>query len=69
LRREIEAACLFRRNIIPVLLEGFDFNATAIANQLTGSLALLRRFNALRVHPEYFEEAMSRLCGRFLHVS
>ena len=37
LRREIEAALENRRNIVPLMLEGFDFSSPGIANQLTGS--------------------------------
>lgn len=43
LRREIEAALATRRNIVPVMLEGFDFGTPAIAGQITGSLAALRQ--------------------------
>src|SRR5262249_39542399 len=49
LRREIETAISIQRNIVPVMLEGFDFGAPGIANQLTGTLAEVRRYNALRV--------------------
>ena len=39
LRREIEGAMACRRNIVPVMLEGFDFGAPGIRSQLTGALA------------------------------
>ena len=39
LRREIEAALDSRRNIVPLMLEGFDFGTPSISNQLTGKLA------------------------------
>ena len=68
LRREIETALANRRNIIPLLLEGFDFSAPAIAGQLTGSLAPLKHYNSLRIPPDYFEEAMDRLRTKFLNV-
>jgi TIR domain len=42
LRREIETAIDEKRNIIPLMLEGFSFGTPAIASQLTGKLALLR---------------------------
>jgi hypothetical protein len=35
LRREIEAALDELRNIVPLMLEGFDFGTPTIANQLT----------------------------------
>jgi len=54
LRREIETALDSRRNIVPLMLEGFDFSTPKISNQLTGALALLRRYNALSIPPAYF---------------
>jgi tetratricopeptide (TPR) repeat protein len=68
LRREIENALTFRRNIVPLMLEGFDFGTPAIANQLTGTLAPLRRYNAHNIPPDYFLEAMERLRNRYLNV-
>ena len=68
LRREIETALDTRRNIVPLMLEGFDFNSPAIAKQLTGKLALLQRYAALSVPAEFFAEAMERLRTRFLAV-
>jgi tetratricopeptide (TPR) repeat protein len=68
LRREIETALESRRNIVPLMLEGFDFSTPAIDNQLTGKLAGLKRYNALRIPSEYFLEAMGRLRERFLNV-
>jgi tetratricopeptide (TPR) repeat protein len=69
LRREIETALDSRRNIVPLMIEGFDFSSPAIANQLTGTLSALRQYNALRIPADYFSEAMDRLRERFLNVS
>src|SRR4051794_1729365 len=68
LRREIEAALSSQRNIVPLMLESFDFAAPAIANQLTGPLAGLKNYNGLRIPPDYFEAAMERLRTKFLNV-
>jgi tetratricopeptide (TPR) repeat protein len=68
LRREIEAAIENRRNIVPLMLESFDFGTPAIANQLTGKLDALKRYNALRVPVDYFMEAMNRLRNNHLNV-
>jgi hypothetical protein len=68
LRREIETALANRRNIIPLLLEGFDFSAPIISSQLTGSIAPLKRYNSLRIPPEFFDEAMDRLRTKFLNI-
>jgi hypothetical protein len=68
LRREIETAIDSKRNIIPVMLEGFEFGTSLTAKYLTGKLALLTNYNGLRVHSDYFEESVNRLCERYLNV-
>ena len=68
LRREIEAALDSRRNIVPLMLEGFDFGTPTIANQLTGTLAPLKQYNAMSIPPEYFDAAMAKLREKFLNV-
>ena len=57
-----------RRNIVPLLLDGFDFNAPGIADQLVGRMAVLKDYNGLRVPVDYFQEAMTRLCEKYLNV-
>ena len=47
LRREIEAALDSHRNIVPLMLEGFDFSTPGISHQLTGKLAAIKSYNAL----------------------
>jgi tetratricopeptide (TPR) repeat protein len=69
LRREIETAFESRRNIVPLMLEGFDFGTPTIASQLTGTLAPLKHYNALNVPADYFLAAMERLRDRFLNVA
>jgi tetratricopeptide (TPR) repeat protein len=68
LRREIEEAIEYRRNIVPLMLEGFDFGSPVIASQLTGKLAELKRYNGLGVPMEYFAAAMEKLREKFLNV-
>ena len=68
LRREIEEAIECRRNIVPLLLEGFDFGASWVASQLTGRLAELKKYNGLTLPVEYFDAAMGRLREKFLNV-
>ena len=68
LRREIETALETRRNIVPLMLEGFNFGSPVIAKYLTGTLAALKSYNGLSVPVEYFEEAMTRLRERYLNV-
>lgn len=68
LRREIEAALDTRRNIVPLMFEGVHFGSPGIADQLTGTLEALKRYNAISVPNEYFDEAMVRLRERYLNV-
>ena len=68
LRREIEEALETRRNIVPLMLEGFDFGVPSIASKLTGKLAVLKRYNGLTVPAEYFDAAMTKLRDKFLNV-
>ena len=68
LRREIETALDEKRNIVPLFLENFSFGSPSISKILTGKLAQLKGYNGLNVHTDYFQEAMQRLCTRFLDV-
>jgi tetratricopeptide (TPR) repeat protein len=68
LRREIEIALEARRNIVPLMLEGFEFSTPSIGNKLTGKLADLKRYQALRIPADFFMEAMDRLRGTYLSV-
>jgi glycosyltransferase involved in cell wall biosynthesis len=68
LRREIETALVSKRNIVPLMLEGFNFGTPKIASQLTGTLAALKHYNGLNIPPDYFDEAMERLRSSFLNV-
>ena len=70
LRREIEFAIDNQRNIIPLMMEGFDFRNSATKKALTGKLSELNKFNAMSIPAEYFEEAMEKLrSDRFLNRS
>ena len=66
LRREIETAIDEKRNIIPVMLESFDFGIAS--KYLTGKLASLKNYNGLRIHADYFEEGLTRLRERYLSI-
>jgi tetratricopeptide (TPR) repeat protein len=68
LRREIETAMDERRNIVPLMLEGFDFGSPLVKEALTGKLASLNAYNGLRVYSEYFFPAMEKLRDQFLKV-
>ena len=68
LRREIETALNSQRNVVPLMVEGFDFGAPKIAELLTGPLDRLQHYNGLKIYPEYFMEAMERLRSKFLNI-
>jgi hypothetical protein len=69
MRREIEAALDSQRNIVPLMLAGFDFGTPATASQLTGKLTALKEYNGLEIPKGYFSPAMERLRNKFLSVS
>ena len=68
-RREIETAMNEKRNIIPVMTDGFDFSSQFAKDALKGKLASLSSYNGLRLYAEYFFEAMEKLRHRYLNVS
>jgi hypothetical protein len=68
LRREIETAIDEKRNIIPLLFDGFSFGAANVSEKLTGKLKSISRYNGMNVHQDYFNEAMERLRNTFLNV-
>jgi hypothetical protein len=69
MRREIEAALDSQRNIVPLMLAGFDFGTPATASQLTGKLAALKKYNGLEIPKvRFFSSEMERLRNRFLNV-
>ena len=69
LRREVETAIDEKRNIVPLMMDGFDFGSPLIKESLTGKLALLRGINALPVPNAFAVEAMNRLRDQFLNIA
>lgn len=69
LRREIEAALEHRRNIVPLMLEGFDFATPSIASHLTGTLAPLKNYNGLTLSVDDFDQAMNRLRAKHFNAA
>lgn len=65
-RREIERAIELERNIVPILASSFEFSHAE--PYLRGKLTELPRYNGVRLHRDYFEEAMERLRSRFLNT-
>ncbi|MGC4098268.1 MAG: tetratricopeptide repeat protein [Nitrospira sp.] len=66
LRREIEAALETRRHMVPLVLEGFDLRKPAKSSRLAHKV--LKAHPSLTVSAEYFDEAMTTLCDKFLNV-
>ena len=69
LRREIETAMDEKRNIVPLMVEGFDFGSPLVREALTGRLATLSDINALSIPDDYPLEAMDRLRARYLNIA
>ncbi|WKZ39002.1 MAG: tetratricopeptide repeat protein [Anaerolineales bacterium] len=69
LRREIETAIDLKRNIVPMMMEGFDFGSPSTIQALTGKMAALSSYNGLRLYADYFFDAMEKLRTRFLNVT
>ena len=69
LRCEIETAMDEKRNIVPLMVEGFDFGSPLIKRALTGKLAGLSKINGLRIPDDYPFEAMNRLRERYLSIA
>ena len=68
MRREIESALDEGRNIVPLIMEGFDFGSPDVIRVLTGKLTSLNQKNGLRIIPDFFPEAMERLRKEYLNV-
>ena len=70
LRREIETALEYQRNIIPLMMEGFKFGDRNIDKFLTGKLELLKKRQGLDVpsNLRYFKYAMKELRDHFLGI-
>jgi tetratricopeptide (TPR) repeat protein len=66
LRREIETAIEYKRNIVPLMFEGFDWKD--VEKYLVGKMSVLNGYNSLRIPSDFFDEAMNRLRTRFLNI-
>jgi hypothetical protein len=64
LRREIEEAIRLKRNVVPIVEEGFSFEGEL--DFLPQNLRVLSLYNALPLVHYYFDAAMDMLRNRFL---
>jgi hypothetical protein len=69
LRREIETAIDEKRNIVPLIMDGFDFGSPLVTEVLTGKLSMLSNKNGLPIYATYFFEGMEKLRDRYLNVA
>lgn len=69
LRREIETAIVENRNIVPLMIEGFDFGSPLVIRSLTGKLRELSNKNGLPIYSAYFLEGMEKLRIRYLNIA
>ena len=67
MRREVELAIDEKRNIVPLMVEGFDFGSPNTKKILTGKLETLNSYNGLTFVQEYYRASMEKL-RRFLNV-
>jgi hypothetical protein len=67
LRKEIEFALELRRNIVPLMFDGFTFSDNK--KNLSGRLSALANYNGIEVTNDLFEQTMEKLISRFLHLN
>lgn len=63
-QREIAHAIQLKKTIVPLLVDGFVLEETSLPT----AIADIASHNAIRVLPEFYEEAMDRLAKRFLRL-
>jgi len=64
LRREVELALESGRNVIPLVMEGFDSNNPSVEKAISGSLEKLKDLSELRLYSEYFFVGLEKLRER-----
>lgn len=64
LREEVSLALASERNVIPLVMEGFDSSSPSVQKAISGKLAKLKEFSALRLYSEYFFAGMEKLRER-----
>ena len=68
MNREIETAMEEKRNIVPLMVEGFDYGSPLVKEALKGKISALSDINGLRIPDDFPLEAMNRLRDRYLSV-
>lgn len=65
LKREIEYAMKLERQIIPVMVDGFEFKNSS--EYLKGELKKLPKYNGMPISVDYFDAGIEKLCSQFLN--
>jgi hypothetical protein len=68
MRFEIETALDSRRNLVPLMFEGFSYSDPRIHDYLTGKLAILSEYNAFPINWRRLKKDIQELIDRFLSV-
>ena len=68
LREEVALALDSDRNVIPLVMEGFDSSSPSVQKAISGKLAKLKNFSALRLYSEYFSAGLEKFRERCLNI-
>ena len=68
LRDEVALALESGRNVIPLVMEGFDSSSPSVQKAISGKLSKLKEFSALRLYSEYFSAGLERLRERCMNI-
>ncbi|HRF99334.1 MAG TPA: toll/interleukin-1 receptor domain-containing protein, partial [Aggregatilineales bacterium] len=68
MRFEIETALTHKRNLVPLMFEGFSYSDPRIRNYLTGKLAILSEYNAFPINWRRLKKDVQELTARFMSV-
>lgn len=68
MRFEIETALDSRRNLVPLVFEGFSYSDPRIRAHLTGKLAILSEYNAFPINWRRLKKDIHDLIHRFLSI-
>lgn len=68
MRFEIETALDSKRNLVPLMFEGFSYSDPRIHDYLTGKLAILSEYNAFPINWRRLKKDIQDLIDRFLSV-
>ncbi len=68
LRFEIETALDNKRNLVPLMFEGFSYSDPRINAYLTGKLAILSEYNAFPINWRRLKKDIQELTTRFMSV-